>query len=233
MAREHREEFLIIHCNVGNDQHKDVLDFFGIALSDTPSFMIFELESSNKYRPTTSGPTDVSIRNLRQFMKDYAAGKIAQFIKSTPLPEDWDEQPVKVLVGSNFAGVTKDPALDVLVMFYAPWCGEYSDQSGALSLVQIPRDTVLWLVECTTLTQSHFPARAETWDSQYLGQRCKLLEPVWQQLGEAYKHREDFRIAKFDATANDLDNGEEIEDFPTIILYRKSDNQEIEYTGRY
>merc|ERR1712062_431614 len=71
MAREHREEFLIIHCNVGNDQHKDVLDFFGIALSDTPSFMIFELESSNKYRPTTSGPTDVSIRNLRQFMKDY------------------------------------------------------------------------------------------------------------------------------------------------------------------
>ena len=60
-----------------------------------------------------------------------------------------------------------------------------------------------------------------------------MLEPVWQQLGEAYKDREDFRIAKFDATANDLDNGEEIEDFPTIILYRKSDNQEIEYTGRY
>ena len=55
---------------------------------------------------------------------------------------------------------------------------------------------------------------------------------MWQKLADAYKDREDFRIAKFDATANDLDNGEEIVDFPTILLYRKSDNQEIEYTGR-
>ena len=124
VAREHKEEFLVIHCNVGNDQHQDVLDFFGIKMSETPSFMIFELETSNKYRPTTSGPTDVSIRNLRNFMKDYAAGKIAKFVKSTPLPEDWNEQAVKVLVGSNFASVTKDPALDVLVVLYSPWCGE-------------------------------------------------------------------------------------------------------------
>ena len=58
-----------------------------------------------------------------------------------------------------------------------------------------------------------------------------MLEPVWQELADAYKDREDLRIAKFDATANDLDNGEEIVDFPTILLYRKSDNQEIEYTG--
>ena len=56
---------------------------------------------------------------------------------------------------------------------------------------------------------------------------------MWQKLADDYKDREDLRIAKFDATANDLDNGEEIEDFPTILLYRKSDNQEIEYTGRY
>ena len=54
---------------------------------------------------------------------------------------------------------------------------------------------------------------------------------MWQKLADAYKDREDLRIAKFDATANDLDNGEEIVDFPTILLYRKSDNQEIEYTG--
>ena len=124
MAREHRDQFLVIHCNVGNNEHQDVLDFFGIKMSDTPSFMIFELETSNKYRPTTSGPTDVSLRNLRKFMKDYSTGKIAQFIKSTPLPEDWNDHAVKVLVGHNFGSVTKDPALDVLVLLYAPWCGE-------------------------------------------------------------------------------------------------------------
>ena len=124
IAREHKEEFLVIHCNVGNDQHQDVLDFFGIKMADIPSFMIFELETNNKYRPTTSGPTDVSIRNLRSFLKDYSAGKISKFIKSAPLPSDWDEDAVKVLVGSNYGSVTKDPALDVLVLLYAPWCGE-------------------------------------------------------------------------------------------------------------
>ena len=124
VARERKEDFLVIHCNVGNDQHQDVLDFFGIKMSETPSFMIFELESSNKYRPTTSGPTDISIRNIRTFFRDYSAGKLSKFVKSTPLPEDWNEQAVKVLVGSNFGSVTKDPALDVLVLVYGPSCGE-------------------------------------------------------------------------------------------------------------
>ena len=126
LAREHKEEFLIIHCNVGNDQHQDVLDFFGIKMSETPSFMIFELETNNKYRPTTSGPTDVSLRNIRTFMKEYSAGKLVKFVKSAPLPADWNEQSVKILVGSNYEAVTKDPALDVLVQLYAPWCGEIS-----------------------------------------------------------------------------------------------------------
>lgn len=55
---------------------------------------------------------------------------------------------------------------------------------------------------------------------------------VWEKLAEAYKDREDLRLAKFDATSNDLDDGEEIEDFPTVILYRKTDNQEIDYRGK-
>ena len=93
--------------------------------SDVPSFIIFELETNSKYRPTTEGPTDVSIRNFRKFMRDFKAGTIEKFIKSEALPADWDHQPVLSLVGTNYGRVVRDPATDVLVLLYAPWCGEY------------------------------------------------------------------------------------------------------------
>ena len=94
-------------------------------ISDVPSFIIFELETNSKYRPTIEGPTDVSIRNFRKFMRDFKAGRIEKFIKSAPLPADWDHHPVLELVGTNYESVVRDPARDLLVLVYAPWCGEY------------------------------------------------------------------------------------------------------------
>lgn len=60
---------------------------------------------------------------MRGFVQDYLDGKIEKFVKSAPLPDNWNAGPVKVLVGSNFNKVAKDIEKNVFVFYYAPWSG--------------------------------------------------------------------------------------------------------------
>lgn len=57
-----------------------------------------------------------------KFYEDFAANKIKPFFKSQPIPEKNDE-PVKVIVADTWESIVLDTSKDVLVKFYAPWCG--------------------------------------------------------------------------------------------------------------
>jgi len=63
-----------------------------------------------------------SVDGMEKFVNEFLAGSIEPYIKSEPVPEN-NDGPVKVVVGKNFDDIVNDPTKDVLIEFYAPWCG--------------------------------------------------------------------------------------------------------------
>ncbi|XP_071400813.1 protein disulfide-isomerase A3 [Centroberyx affinis] len=59
---------------------------------------------------------------LERFLQDYFDGKLKRYLKSEPIPEN-NDGPVKVVVAENFDSIVNDDSKDVLIEFYAPWCG--------------------------------------------------------------------------------------------------------------
>lgn len=65
---------------------------------------------------------EITSENILKFYEEFKTGTIRPHLKSEEIPEK-NDQPVKVLVGKNFEQIVYDETKDVLVEFYAPWCG--------------------------------------------------------------------------------------------------------------
>nr|XP_045016814.1 protein disulfide-isomerase A4 isoform X2 [Jaculus jaculus] len=67
-------------------------------------------------------PEEFDSDTLREFVTAFKKGKLKPVIKSQPVPKN-NKGPVKVVVGKTFDAMVMDPKKDVLIEFYAPWCG--------------------------------------------------------------------------------------------------------------
>jgi protein disulfide-isomerase A1 len=85
-----------------------------------PAFAIQETVKNQKFPFDQSNKIDA--KTVGKFLDDFVAGKVHPSVKSEPIPEK-QEGPVQVIVAHNYEDIVMEEDKDVLVEFYAPWCG--------------------------------------------------------------------------------------------------------------
>ncbi|XP_064201545.1 protein disulfide isomerase family A, member 7 [Anguilla rostrata] len=101
---------------------EELEDEFGLALSDGGELPVVTVRTREGHKYTMREEFTRDGKALERFLEDYFAGRLKRYLKSEPVPEG-NSGPVKVVVAETFEEVVNDPEKDVLIEFYAPWCG--------------------------------------------------------------------------------------------------------------
>ena len=85
-----------------------------------PAFAIQDTVKNEKYPYDQS--KEITAKTIGEFVDKFSSGNLKPSVKSEPVPESQDG-PVTVVVANNYKDIVHDNKKDVLIEFYAPWCG--------------------------------------------------------------------------------------------------------------
>mmetsp|Transcript_47271 Transcript_47271/g.101194 ORF Transcript_47271/g.101194 Transcript_47271/m.101194 type:complete len:483 (-) Transcript_47271:57-1505(-) len=109
-------------CVTGSSEPMDqrFMDFVSVEPEELPTvrLLLNPAKTMTKYR--LEG--EIHEQSIISFVSAQENGKLQPHMKSEPVPTT-QSGPVLTLVGTNFWEVVRDPTKNVLVEFYAPWCG--------------------------------------------------------------------------------------------------------------
>jgi len=148
VAKKYRGKSL--HICIPPDE-TGIIDYFGIGNEPFPNSVIVNMEGGLKqYRMRgATGPDGMRAKDygtdmrqaLMAFEDDYHEGLVPLYLKSQPAVYD-ERDAVKIVTGSDFEKRVMQSGKDVLLQFYAPWCGhckalapKYADLGKKLSAV--------------------------------------------------------------------------------------------------
>ena len=120
-AKANKGKMLFTYSDIKDGIQARLAEFMGLKEENLPVLRAITPADMKKFQSDVK-PADLTVDIITAFVDDVLAGKVAPHLKSEPIPEKNDD-PVKVVVGKSFDAIVKDPTKDVLVKYYAPWCG--------------------------------------------------------------------------------------------------------------
>ncbi|XP_061569516.1 protein disulfide-isomerase A4 [Cololabis saira] len=126
-------------------------------------------------------PDDFDSEVLRDFVTAFKKGKLKPIIKSQPVPKN-NKGPVKVVVGKTFDEIVMDTKKDVLIEFYAPWCGHCKkmepDYLALGKKYKEEKNLVIAKMDATANDVPHDSYKAEGFPTIYLAPSNSKQSPV-------------------------------------------------------
>lgn len=104
-----------------NDIQGKLADFMGVTDADLPTLRAILPNKMTKYA-FDGFDAQITSDSVGRWIDAINSGELKPHLKSEPVPES-NDGPVTVIVGSEFERIVNDPTKDVLVKYYAPWCG--------------------------------------------------------------------------------------------------------------
>ncbi|XP_056376111.1 protein disulfide-isomerase A4 [Hyla sarda] len=106
-------------CIANEDDYASELKDLGLDESGEEVNVAILDSNGKKY---AKEPEEFDSDSLREFVMNFKKGKLTPVLKSQPVPKN-NKGVVKVVVGKTFEEIVMDKNSDVLIEFYAPWCG--------------------------------------------------------------------------------------------------------------
>jgi len=91
-----------------------------LAADKFPAFAIQDTVNNKKF--PFDQEKEITAEAIGKFVSDFVSGAVEPSIKSEPIPEK-QEGPVQIVVAKNYDTIVLEDSKDVLIEFYAPWCG--------------------------------------------------------------------------------------------------------------